>query len=100
MTREDAERAIQKLCPGRGGWAATPPTDVHRYEVGVLEHRGPGPATRVVLGWSKKDWETAIERVREKLARMSEPPERRPRKKDPRELPQEEMRLPLPPPEE
>lgn len=100
MTREEAERAIQKLCPGRGGWAATPPTDEHRYEVGVLEHGDPGPATRVVLGWSKKDWGQAIENAVQKLWRMDQPIERRARKKDPRELPQEEMRLPLPPPEE
>jgi hypothetical protein len=86
---------MQKLFPGQGAWVDWG-ANAQERQVGILEHVGHGPASRVTLGRSRKSWADAVQNAKEKSAGWDKPKEPKEKKPDPNELPQEE--LPLDPP--
>jgi len=105
VSMDEALDAMRKLCPGMGAWVDWNLMDPTEAQVGILEHQGQGPATRVCLGRGRSQrgglgpWDVAMEKAREKVASWGQPKEpRKPKEPDPDELPQEELLLDAAPP--
>jgi len=93
--QDEALAAMQKLFPGQGAWTDWSVLDAMERRVGILEHVGRGPASRLLMGCSRKSWAEAIERAQEKAAGWDKPKEKKPKEPDPNELPQEELPIDL-----
>lgn len=91
MTQDDATDVIQSLLPGQGGWADWSILDPSEAQVGIMEHKTHGPASRVILGRSRKGFDGAVQAAKETVAEWAKPPAPREKKKDPLALPQEEL---------